>query len=200
MMPFDCYKIYLALKNHFTRDSYDYHKYNGRTRATVETFYKRKDRFWFEKMCRKKTEKEVEDFFVANFVSCSDPETLWIGDLMKSGDSNYTEWKKRVQSLSYIFKEEVESHISGNNFDTMFFIKGGRHPQLLKEHLQGHLSLETMLILDRILGYKNNFDKKLDDPVWKVTSTRMKKYSPFLNIDVFTYKKILKGLILDTVK
>ena len=200
MMPFDCYKIYLALKNHFTKDSYDYHKYNGRTRATVETFYKRKDRFWFEKMCRKKTEKEVEDFFVANFVSCSDPETLWIGDLMKSGDSNYTEWKKRVQSLSYIFKEEVESHISGNNFDTMFFIKGGRHPQLLKEHLQGHLSLETMLILDRILGYKNNFDKKLDDPVWKVTSTRMKKYSPFLNIDVFTYKKILKGLILDTSK
>ncbi len=200
MMPFDCYKIYLALKNHFTKDSYDYHKYNGRTRATVETFYKRKDRFWFEKMCRKKTEKEVEDFFVANFVSCSDPETLWIGDLMKSGDSNYTEWKKRVQSLSYIFKEEVESYISGNNFDTMFFIKGGRHPQLLKEHLQGHLSLETMLILDRILGYKNNFDKKLDDPVWKVTSTRMKKYSPFLNIDVFTYKKILKGLILDTAK
>ena len=200
MMPFDCYKIYLALKNHFTKDSYDYHKYNGRTRATVETFYKRKDRFWFEKMCRKKTEKEVEDFFVANFVSCSDPQTLWIGDLMKSGDSNYKEWKRKVQSLSYIFKGEVESHISGNNFDTMFFIKGGRHPQLLKEHLQGHLSLETMLILDRILGYKNNFDKKLDDPVWKMTSTRMKKYSPFLNIDVFTYKKILKGLILDTAK
>ena len=200
MMPFDCYKIYLALKNHFTRDSYDYHKYSGKTRATVEAFYKRKDRFWFEKMCRKKTEKEVEDFFVANFVSCSDPQTLWIGDLMKNGDNNYKDWKKRVQSLSYVFKDEVESHISSNNFDTMFFIKGGRHPKLLKEHLQGHLSLETMLILDRILGYKNNFDKKLDDPVWKVTSTRMKKYSPFLNIDVFHYKKILKGLILDTVK
>ena len=200
MMPFDCYKIYLALKNHFTRDSYDYHKYSGKTRATVEAFYKRKDRFWFEKMCRRKTEKEVEDFFVANFVSCSDPQTLWIGDLMKSGDNNYTEWKKRVQSLSYVFKEEVESHMSGNNFDTMFFIKGGRHPKLLKEHLQGHLSLETMLILDRILGYKNNFDKKLDDPVWKVTSTRMKKYSPFLNIDVFHYKKILKGLVLDTAR
>ena len=57
-----------------------------------------------------------------------------------------------------------------------------------------------MLILDRILGYKNNFDKKLDDPIWKVTSTRMKKYSPFLNIDVFTYKKILKDLVLDTAR
>ena len=200
MMPFDCYKIYLALKNHFTRDSYDYHKYNGRTRATVEAFYKRKDRFWFEKMCRKKTEKEVEDFFVANFVSCSDPETLWIGDLLKSGDSNYIEWKKRVQSLSYIFKDEVDTNICGNDFDKLFSIEGGRHPQLLKKHLQGNISLETMLILDRILGYKNNFDKKLVDPVWKVTSTRMKKYSPFLNIDVFTYKKILKDLVLDTAR
>ena len=90
--------------------------------------------------------------------------------------------------------------MSGNNFDKLFSVEGGRHPQLLKKHLQGNISLETMLILDRILGYKNNFDNKLDDPVWKVTSNRMKKYSPFLNIDVFTYKKILKGLILDTSK
>ena len=200
MMPFDCYKIYLALKNHFTKDSYDYHKYNGRTRATVETFYKRKDRFWFEKMCRKKTEKEVEDFFVANFVSCSDPQTLWIGDLMKNGDSNYKEWCRKVQSLSYVFKQEVDSNICGNDFDMLFAIEGSRHPQLLKKHLQGNISLETMLILDRILGYKNNFDNKLGDPVWKVTSTRMKKYSPFLNIDVFHYKKILKDLVLDTVR
>ena len=200
MMPFDCYKIYLALKNHFTKDSYDYHKYNGRTRSTLETFYKRKDRFWFEKMCRKKTEKEVEDFFVANFVSCSDPQTLWIGDLMKNGDSNYKEWCRKVQSLSYVFKQEVDSHISGGDFDKLFAIEGSRHPQLLKKHLQGSISLETMLILDRILGYKNNFDNKLGDPVWKVTSTRMKKYSPFLNIDVFHYKKILKDLVLDTAR
>ena len=199
-MPFDAYRCYLSLKNHFTKDHYDYIKYRGKTRATHQAFYKRKDRFWFEKMCRKKTEKEVEDFFVANFVSCSDPETLWIGDLMKNGDSNYKEWCRKVQSLSYVFKQEVDSNICGNDFDMLFAIEGSRHPQLLKKHLQGSISLETMLILDRILGYKNNFDKKLDDPVWKVTSTRMKKYSPFLNIDVFTYKKILKDLVLDTAR
>jgi len=28
----------------------------------------------------------------------------------------------------------------------------------------------------------------------------MKKYSPFLNIDVFSYKKILKDLVLDTAR
>ena len=197
MMPFDAYRCYLSLKNHFTKDHYDYIKYRGKTRATHQAFYKRKDRFWFEKMGRKKTEKEVEDFFVANFVSCSDPQTLWIGDLMKSGDSNYKEWCRKVQSLSYVFKEEVDSNICGNDFDKLFSIEGGRHPQLLKKHLQGNISLETMLILDRILGYKNNFDNKLGDPVWKVTSTRMKKYSPFLNIDTSRYKKILKEVIIN---
>jgi hypothetical protein len=89
MMPFDAYRQYLALKNHFTKDSYDYHKYCGKSRATVQSFYKRKDRMWFEKVSRQKTDQEVIDFFVANFVSCPDPETLWIGDMIKEGDGRY---------------------------------------------------------------------------------------------------------------
>ena len=58
-MPFDTYKCYLSLKNHFTKDSYDYHKYCGKSRATVQSFYKRTDRFWFEKVARQKTDQEV---------------------------------------------------------------------------------------------------------------------------------------------
>ena len=29
-MPFDCYKTYIALKSHFTKDSYDYQRYGNR--------------------------------------------------------------------------------------------------------------------------------------------------------------------------
>jgi hypothetical protein len=32
--------------------------------------------------------------------------------------------------------------------------------------------------------------------VWQTVSLRMKKYSPFLNIDVFRYKKIMKEIVL----
>ena len=53
MMPFDAYKQYLSLKNHFTKEKYDYHKYCGKSHATVQSFYKRKDRFWFEKLVSK---------------------------------------------------------------------------------------------------------------------------------------------------
>ncbi len=195
-MPFECYKTYLALKNHFTKDNYDYHKYCGKTRASLESFYKRKDRFWFEKISRQKDDKEVENFFVANFVSCDDPQSLWIGEMIRDGEGRYKQWMRRIQSLSYTFKEEVEGSLSKNNFDQVFKIEGHRHPQILKEHLQGKISLETMLILDRILGYTSEFDKKLDDPIWKFVSLKLKKYSPFLNIDVFRYKKILKECVL----
>lgn len=195
MAPFECYKTYLALKNHFTKDSYDYHKYCKKTRASLDSFYKRKDRFWFEKLSRQRTEKEVEDFFIANFVSCNDPESLWIGEIIKEGESRYTSWQRKIQSLSYHFKEESETLFEETKFDKVFDCSKG-HPILLKRFLTNKVSLETMVIYDKILNYGNNFDKKLKDPVWETVSRRIKKYNNFLNIDVFYYRKILKQLVI----
>ena len=105
-------------------------------------------------------------------------------------------WNGKIQSLAYLFKSEVESVISIKDFNETFQVNGSSHPLLLKEHLQGNLSLETMVILNRILGYKKDYDKKLKDPVWQLVSKNMNKYESFLNIDVFKFKKILKESIL----
>ena len=195
MMAFDAYRCYLSLKNHFTKDHYDYHKYGGKTRATRQAFYKRKDRFWFEKFARSKNDKEVEEFFVSNFVSTTDPETMWIGDMIKNGEARYVDWKKKVESLSYNFNQEVSQLFDDKNLDEIFDCSKG-HPLILKSYLGGNTSLETMVICDKILGYRENFDKRLNDPVWENVSRKMKKYHPFLNIDVFRYKKILKEIVL----
>jgi len=195
VVPFEAYKSYLSLKRHFIDDKYDYHKYCGKSRATVQSFYKRKDRMWFEKVSRQKTDQEVIDFFVANFVSCSDPETLWIGDMIKEGDGRYKNWQKKIQSLSYLFKEESEYLFEENKFEEVFKCSKG-HPVLLKRFLGGKISLETMVLYDKIFLYTNNFDKKLKDPVWETVSRRIKKYSPFINIDVFHFRKILKEIII----
>ena len=194
-MPFDAYKCYLSLKNHFTKDSYDYHKYCGKSRATVQSFYKRKDRFWFEKLARNKDDKEVVDFFVSNFITCTDPSKLWIGEMIREGEERYTAWKKRNQSLSYVFREEVESVLEEQDLDSIFSSSSG-HPPILKKYLSGKTSIETMVILDRILGYRKEFDNNIQDPVWETVSMRMKKYSPFLNIDVQRYKNVLKQIVL----
>ena len=67
---------------------------------------------------------------------------------------------------------------------------------ILRNYLGGKTSLETLVICDRIFEYRKDFDKKLDDPVWETVSRKIKKYSPFLNIDVQRYKKILKEAVL----
>ena len=194
-MPADAYRCYLALKNHFTKDHYDYIKYRGKTRASNAAFYKRKDRFWFEKFARQKNDKEIEEFFVSNFIYSTDPSTVWIGEMIKEGEGRYQEWQKKVQSLTYVFKEETESVFENKKIDDMFDCSKG-HPPILKIYLGGDISLESMVIYDRILGYGKDFDKRLKDPVWETVSRKIKKYSPFLNIDVSRYKKILKEVII----
>ena len=195
MTPFDVYKTYLSLKNHFTKDNYDYHKYCGKTRASLQSFYKRKDRYWFEKLGRQKNDKEIIDFFVANFVSSGDADSLWIGQIIREGESVYNNWKKKKESLAYIFKEETTDLFTEHKFKEVFDCSKG-HPPLLKKFLNGKISIETMVIYDRIFLFGTDFDKKLIDPVWQLVSKNIKKYNSFLNIDIFKYKKILKECVL----
>ena len=49
-----------------------------------------------------------------------DPETLWIGEMIKEGESRYQNWQRKIQSLSYVFKEESETLFSENKFDDVF--------------------------------------------------------------------------------
>ena len=192
--PFETYQHYLSLKNHFTNPKYDFFKYGAKTRASVTSFNKRKDKYWFEKTSRKYNDKEVVDFLVSNFVATDSPSNLWIGEIINSGERNYSEWMRRQQSLTYLFKEQSNELLSENELESLFNCTKG-HPKILKEFLSGRLSLETFVIYDKIFQFSKNFDKKLTDPVWETVSLKLKKYNPFLNIDVFQYKKILREIV-----
>lgn len=194
MSPFDVYRNYLALKKHFSDVKYDYFRYNGKTRASIESFNKRKDKYWYEKTSRKLNDKEVVDFFVANFVAASDPSSLWIGELINTGETNYKEWTRRQQSLSYLFQQQSEELLLNNKLEDVFNCLNG-HPILLKKFMGGFLSIETLVIYDRIFQFRKNFDKKLLDPVWETVSLKIQKYTPFLNNDVFQYKKLLRQIV-----
>ena len=193
--PFECYKTYIAMKQHFTKDKYDYFKYGGKSRASATSFNNRKDRYFFERMSRKKSDEQIVQYFISNFISTEDPSKVWIGEIIKNGETNFQDWQKRNQSLAYVFGDEIERVFKGSSFDS-YFDSSGQHPKILKEYLKGELSIETLVILDRILGYAERFDKKILDPIWGAVSLKIKKYKPFLNIDVSRYKKILKEKVL----
>ena len=193
--PFETYQHYLSLKNHFTNPKYDFFKYGAKTRASMTSFNKRKDKYWFEKTSRKYNDKEVVDFLVSNFVSVDNPQNLWIGEIINSGERNYSEWKKRQQSLTYLFKEQSNELFSETKLDDALNCSKG-HPPVLKKFLGGKICLETLVIYDKIFLFGNKFDKQLLDPVWETVSLKIKKYSPFLiNIDVFNYPNILRSII-----
>ena len=115
--------------------------------------------------------------------------------MIKEGEGRYQDWQKKVQSLSYVFREEIDSLFDDKKVDDVFDCSKG-HPPILKSYLGGDISIETMVICDRVFGYVKDFDKRLKDPVWETVSRKIKKYSPFLNIDIFRYKKILKEVII----
>ena len=192
--PFETYQSYLSMKSHFTNPKYDFFKYGGKSRATMASFNKRKDKYWFEKTSRKYSDEEVLNFLLANFVTTDNPQNLWIGEIINSGERNYADWMRRKQSLTYLFKEQVERLISENDLETVFNCSKG-HPPLLKKYLGGEISLETLTILEKVFSFVENFDKKLKDPVWETVSLKVKKYIPFLNINMFHYKKILREMI-----
>jgi hypothetical protein len=162
----------------------------------MTSFNKRKDKYWFEKTSRKYSDKEVVDFLVSNFASSDNPQNLWIGEIINSGEKTYAEWMRRQQSLTYLFKEQSNELFSQTKLEDVLNCSKG-HPIVLKKFLSGNISLETLVIYDRIFLFGNNFDKKLLDPVWETVSLKIKKYSPFLNINVFQYKKILREILYE---
>ena len=192
--PFETYRTYLSMKSHFTNPKFDFFKYGGKSRATITAFNKRKDKYWFEKTSRKYTDQEVVDFLLSNFVNATNPQNLWIGEIINSGERTYADWKMRQQSLTYMFTEQSSMLLSENDLEKVFNCSKG-HPIILKKYLGGEVSLETLSILERIFSFQKNFDKKLVDPVWETVSMKLKKYLPFLNINVFQFKKILRDII-----
>jgi hypothetical protein len=192
--PFETYQHYLSLKNHFTNPKYDFFKYGAKTRASVTSFNKRRDKYWFEKTSRKYNDKEVVDFLVSNFVATDTPGNLWIGEIINSGERTYADWMRRQQSLTYLFKEQSNEFFLETKLEDALNCSKG-HPPILKRFLSGKLSLETLTIYEKIFGFSKDFDKKLLDPVWETVSLKIKKYMPFINIDVFQFKKILREII-----
>jgi len=127
-------------------------------------------------------------------VEADDPNSVWIGNVIRAGDIYYKEWQKRQQSLKYLFTQQSEEMLSESNLEQLFDCSR-QHPPILKMFLSGKINIEILVIWDKIFLFRNIFDKKLLDPVWELVSLKIQKYSPFLNIDVEDYKKVLRNIV-----
>lgn len=203
MKGYELFQIYLGVKLHFTSDSYDFFRFRGKTNTSFESYLKRKDKYWFEKLSRSFKGDPV-DFFFALF---SHNPHQWIGEMVEGGyDEIYSSWQRRMQNYSEEFSEDMGTLCKiarDKGFDSLFSADEG-HPPLLQALVRGDISPESFITLDEILGFFSQFTRELGgDPLWDVLRKRSEKYRPFLRskgvlANTLKYRKLLKQKLADS--
>jgi len=184
------FQLFMALKLHFTKDSYDFLKSGPLRSMKQETFILRNDRFYFTKLADRYSIDEMRDFFIANLLVNTE---LWVGDMLTSGEDTYLKWMKTKQSLSYTFENDlVRLMDSVDTPNALLKVEEGQFPILLTESMGGRIALESMLILESLMGFFSMWEKKIDDDIiWPQYYLKCIKYLPFIDYDKEKYKKIV---------
>ncbi len=187
MDAFDAYKQYLALKSHFTSKTYDYFKYNGAVRANRQNFDTRNDKYFFQKLSKR---KDLTDFLVALFVYGK--KDAWIGDVLRNEETEqmYREWQRVRQSLTYVFMSDLEKF--DEDLVSSFVVKDGQHPHALRLLLGRDIHIETFIILNDIMKFAPSWNRQINENViWPEIRQKCKKYQPFMEYDKEKCKKIV---------
>lgn len=195
MSGFDCYQTYLAVNNHFKQKSYDFFKYHGKINVRNASYEARKDKYFFEKASRKFKRDDFIKYLVANFTQGN----TWIGDLLTvKTEIDFKKWRKRIESLTYTFKEELSRiHDKEENFDHLFTIEDGKHPYAFRLYQRGMVSLETLVLLDDLVHFTKHWSKH-DDLILNDTIELIQKYRPFLYHFTNADNNKLKQIVLET--
>jgi len=196
MTGYETFGLYQALKLHFTQESYDFFKYNGKTNVSVTTFENRKDKYHFYKLSRRLAQKDdMIDFIVANLV---EDEKTWVGSLlMQESEVNYRKHQKIIQSMSYTFENDCKL-IFGDCIlnPNEVLMTDGDYPVLLKKGLQKLVNIESVCLLNNMLGFVPMWSKKIADTIhWPNYRMKLLKYSAFIPKDDVKYKLILKKVL-----
>ena len=192
MEPIDVYLMYCAMKAHFGKTDYNFIKYGGKSRVSRNSFFKRKDRYFFVKLSKKyKTENEIRNYFVANFMMEQR------GYVANFNDENYEKWQNSQNNFHDIFTNEIQPMIQ--DFNSLFEIKKSEHPKLMKEYLGKRISLETLIILDELVEYSEKWNEHLkDDLLWPDLKKLMNNYKWFLTFDKKQYRINLLTMIKES--
>ena len=187
MEPYDAFRFYQSMKLHFESDSYDAIKYNYKTSVKPQSFWKRKDKYFFAKVGRKfDSAKELINYYAAHFIQ----DKTWIGDMIEDEDI-YKSYQKRMQSLGYTFENDMTTLADLGNLDQVLNSSDG-HPHIITAYLGGDINIQSVVILNQLTGFMNRANKEISETiVWPDVSRKVRKYSPFVQYDLQKAKNIV---------
>ena len=185
MTGYEAFTVHNAVNLHFN-GTYDCFKYNFKTNVTQKTYWGRPDKFQLTKIGKRfKTRDDIALYFAAHQVAGN----KYSSDMVRDEDT-YTAFLKKIDSLSYVFGNELEE-ISDVKFDTLLEIED-TYPRIIQLHLEGAVSLETLCIINKLTGFIDRANKQITETIlWPDLYKKISKYQSFLRFDDVKMKKII---------
>lgn len=189
--------LYLMLSRHF-KGNYDVIKYNWKINATEKSYFRRKDKGFFERLSKKFNLGELSELMISNFTA---NPNAWIGDLSDSDAlSFYRKHEGKLLKSERTFKEDVDNLLlfcdnKSLRFEQVLSDTSTNNPWLFRMIQQDVISYETFVMLDSLFNLVSKYDT-MNNIVWTSDyALRIKAYRSLLEIDRVKVKEIFVSVI-----
>lgn len=185
MTGYEAYCLFTGLKRHFTNEKYDYVKYNGKSRYKPENFENRSDKSNFIKLAKKTNPYSL---VLSNILH---NDRVWITDVLSpEADIIQSKWERIQQSIQYTFKKDLG--VLNSDFNSNFKCIDGQYPLIITLMNQGKITMETVIILDRLIKFLDAINEKINDTIiWPNIFFKIRKYSKLIDVDSDIYRKVV---------
>ena len=185
--PYRLYLCFVALKNHFTTEAYDFLKYNGKINASRESFYKRKDYKLFGSLASKLSQSNTIPFLVSQFISFNNVSISSILEQPLLAQRKYLEWKDRTLDLKKLYETDLKVIAEKSNYSCYDLISQNQYdyPLLFKLVSSSSISPETYSLLNDLFNQTSKKYNGLEnDTLFLSLNLKYKKYRTFINLSL----------------
>lgn len=187
MDEYAAYKLYAAIKLHFTQKSYDVFATRGAVKGlTPEKFRARKESGWFRVLARKfKEPKEFVQFVVACAAYGSTNDVF---DLQTSFE-HYAKWIKNKQKSTRLILDDLDL------VDNLTPLITGTPPKIIEWVIAGKISIETAVAVNRHTPYLSEELFKEDYLIFSRVALTIKKLDRFVKYNTDEINSVLASKI-----
>lgn len=159
MDGYTAYRYYLAIKLHFSKDSYDVFKKRGAVKYGRDLYDRRNDKMIFEKIARKyKTDHDLIQFYVSNIAYGNETPAYEI----EESERYYINWLKRKESMTKMFGDDLTAILNDAqknklSKESVIDFTFNQQPSILTLYLGKRISIETVSILNDCMSLCENW-------------------------------------------
>ena len=188
MTAFEVYKLYAALRLHFTDPKYDITVTKGRIGNLRASFEKRKDTQHMFKLAQEYKRADIINILVANFITGDNTANVYTGNFL----DNYKNYLTRRKRMLYNLNIDLDNILFRMEKDEIKSCMEGQHPLIFRMYMGGDIQLETLVIMEKLYPFVEDY---ASDFVLEHICLLVKKYKPFVIINKEEVKQKFEGKI-----